>query len=168
MFNDDGLRALAEAAAREETGARGLMTVAERALRIYKFELPGTTVKQFVVNRALVENPQAELERILADRSYETKLIMAELAREFARRFEQRHALKLSLLPDAVAQLIEDALRSNRGMLEHCAEVFKDFEYGLNLVYKNSGQTIFTIDAETIKHPEKKLSAWVVESFKAE
>jgi ATP-dependent Clp protease ATP-binding subunit ClpX len=50
LFQDDGLRRIAERAADEKTGARGLMTVCERAFRDLKFELPSTQVKRFVVD----------------------------------------------------------------------------------------------------------------------
>ena len=54
MFTDDGLRAMAKLAAEEQTGARGLVTVGERVLRPFKFELPGSGVRRFVVHEALV------------------------------------------------------------------------------------------------------------------
>src|SRR6185312_7162855 len=44
LFRDDGLRRIAELAAEEKTGARGLMTVCERIFRDLKFELPSTAV----------------------------------------------------------------------------------------------------------------------------
>ena len=49
LFSDDGLRRIAELAGEEQTGARGLMTVCERVFREFKFELPSTHVKRFVV-----------------------------------------------------------------------------------------------------------------------
>jgi endopeptidase Clp ATP-binding regulatory subunit ClpX len=65
-FKDDGLRRLAEIATGENTGARGLMTVCERVFRDLKFKLPTSRVKSFAVTRALVDNPAAELKRLLA------------------------------------------------------------------------------------------------------
>jgi len=65
-FRDDGLRALAEMARGEETGARGLMTVLERVFRDLKFKLPSSKVKRVTVTAALVREPKAELARLLA------------------------------------------------------------------------------------------------------
>jgi len=65
-FKDDGLRQLAELAASELTGARGLMTVCERVFRDLKFKLPGSRVKRFAVTARLVEAPAQELRRLLA------------------------------------------------------------------------------------------------------
>ncbi len=67
-FKDDGLRRLAELAATEQTGARGLMTICERVFRDLKFQLPGSRVKKFAVTTKLVESPAAELRRLLAGR----------------------------------------------------------------------------------------------------
>ena len=65
-FKDDGLRELANLAAGELTGARGLMTVCERIFRDFKFKLPGSRVKRFAVTARLVEAPAQELRRLLA------------------------------------------------------------------------------------------------------
>ncbi|HMO63930.1 MAG TPA: AAA family ATPase, partial [Verrucomicrobiota bacterium] len=67
-FKDDGLRRLAELAAGENTGARGLMTVCERVFRDLKFRLPSSRVRQFAVTARLVDDPAAELKRLLAAR----------------------------------------------------------------------------------------------------
>jgi endopeptidase Clp ATP-binding regulatory subunit ClpX len=67
-FRDDGLRRLAELAASEATGARGLMTVCERVFRDFKFRLPSSRVKRFAVTAGLVADPAGELKRLLAGR----------------------------------------------------------------------------------------------------
>ena len=64
-FRDDGLRRLAELAAGEGTGARGLMTVCERVFRDFKFRLPTSRVREFAVTARLVDQPAAELKRLL-------------------------------------------------------------------------------------------------------
>lgn len=64
-FNDAGLRRLAELAAEEGTGARGLMTVCERVFRDLKFRLPSSRVRRFEVNAALVDDPPAALRRLV-------------------------------------------------------------------------------------------------------
>jgi ATP-dependent Clp protease ATP-binding subunit ClpX len=166
MFTDDGLRALAKLAADEQTGARGLVTVGERVLRPFKFELPGSGVRRFVVHEALVLNPEAELRRILSDGKYEERLVMAEIAKQFAARFGEKHLLRLDLTPDALEALVDGAMQSGRNMREHCALIFKDFEFGLKLISKNSGQTSFTIDRSVIEAPDQAMSRWVVASYR--
>lgn len=65
-FRDDGLRRLAELAADEQTGARGLMTICERVFRDLKFQLPGSKVRRLAVTAKLVDAPGVELRRLLA------------------------------------------------------------------------------------------------------
>lgn len=67
-FKDDGLRRLAQLAADEQTGARGLMTICERVFRDFKFQLPSSRVKKFAVTARLVASPAAELKRLLGGR----------------------------------------------------------------------------------------------------
>jgi len=64
----DGLRQIAKLAATEGTGARGLMTVCERALRNFKFELPSTEVREFTVTRELVEHPEKVLIELIGSK----------------------------------------------------------------------------------------------------
>ncbi len=66
-FKPDGLKEIAHLAQREETGARGLLTVCEKIFRNYKYELPSRQVKKFTVDRKLVKNPAAVLREILKD-----------------------------------------------------------------------------------------------------
>ena len=68
-FTDDGLRCLAELAASENTGARGLMTVCERVLRDFKFKLPSSGVKRLAINARAVQDPGGELRRLLGRKS---------------------------------------------------------------------------------------------------
>ena len=42
------------------------MTICERVFRDFKFKLPSTRLKRFVVTDQLVENPAGELKRLLA------------------------------------------------------------------------------------------------------
>jgi ATP-dependent protease Clp ATPase subunit len=64
-FKDSGLRQLAELAANEQTGARGLMTVCERVFRDFKFKLPGSRVKRFAVTAEVVTEPHSALRKLL-------------------------------------------------------------------------------------------------------
>src|SRR6185503_7870565 len=76
LFREDGLRRVAELAVEEKTGARGLMTICERVFRDWKFELPSTPVKRFVVTRELVDNPPGELKKLLAEHENEERHVM--------------------------------------------------------------------------------------------
>src|SRR5581483_3079172 len=93
LFQDEGLRRIAELAGEEKTGARGLMTVCERIFMNFKFELPSTPVKRFVVTREVVERPGEALNQLIADHEKEERAVMRQIVHEFAARFEKEHGL---------------------------------------------------------------------------
>jgi ATP-dependent Clp protease ATP-binding subunit ClpX len=65
-FEDEALRLLAESAAQEKTGARGLVSVIERVLIQFEKKLPSTDIRELVVTPEMVTQAQAELDRLLA------------------------------------------------------------------------------------------------------
>lgn len=64
-FTPCALREVACRAATQGTGARGLLTILEAALRPYNFELPSHAVRSLKVNAQMIREPQAQLERLL-------------------------------------------------------------------------------------------------------
>jgi endopeptidase Clp ATP-binding regulatory subunit ClpX len=166
LFADEGLRRIAERAGDEQTGARGLMTVCERVFRDIKFELPSTKVSRFVVTRELVEDPAAELQRILADPKQEERIVARQLVDEFARRFQENHGMKIRFTDAAADMLVAEALEKAQSVRDLCAKRFKDFQFGLKLIAQNSGQQEFVIDTDAVQAPDKVLSDWVVASYR--
>lgn len=167
LFAEEALRRIAEKAAAEKTGARGLMTICERVFRNYKFELPGTSVKQFHVTRAMIDDPETELTKLMMSQVDSEIEIAKALVLEFANRFEKSHGLGLRFVPEAVDALIEIARREEKSVREICENRFEDFQFGLRIISQNSGQTQFEIDESVIADPEKILSQWVVASFQS-
>ncbi len=96
-FEEQALRRLAEMAAQEKTGARGLVSAIERVLIQFEKRLPSTDIKKFVVTADLVADPEAELARWLSQEEqayYEERFAQAnlrerEVLREAIRRREQ-------------------------------------------------------------------------------
>jgi endopeptidase Clp ATP-binding regulatory subunit ClpX len=166
VFSDEGLLTIAEEAAGENTGARGLLTVCERCLREFKFELPSTSIRQFVVTRELVEHPDKELRRILHEPAYEQRELMRQCVHEFERRFGEKHKLGIKFTDDAVEEIVERAQQAQKSVTEFCRELFKDYQFGLNLVKNNTGQTEFEIPKTALANPDKFLSDWVVSSYR--
>src|SRR5256885_10098561 len=116
LFRADGLRRVAELAAEEKTGARGLMTICERVFRDLKFELPSTTVKRFVVTGGLVENPPAELQKLIEEHTKEERHVMAQLAHDFASRFNETHRLQIRFTEEAAERLVTAALEQGKAV----------------------------------------------------
>ncbi len=65
-FEDETLKSLAEQAALEKTGARGLVSVIERVLIQFEKRLPSTAIKELVVTPEVVAHPAEELKRLLS------------------------------------------------------------------------------------------------------
>ncbi len=166
MFSDEGLRRIAERAADEQTGARGLMTVCERVFRDIKFELPSTNVKRFVVTRELVDAPASELQKILADPGVEERIVARQFVDEFALRFQESHGISIRFTDAAADLLVKEALDQSQSVRDLCAKKFKDFQFGLKLITQNAGPREFLIDADAVLAPDKTLSEWVVASYR--
>lgn len=165
-FDDAALREIAVAAARENTGARGIMTVCERILRDYKFELPGTTVTELRIGEALVADPASVLSAVLAAAPPVGDARAVSDLSAFRRKFEEEHGVRLAFDPEAVTRLAALAERDGCSVLEMCRERFRDFQFGLQLIRKNTGQTTFPVTAEAVEDPDRYLSNLVVTSYR--
>jgi ATP-dependent Clp protease ATP-binding subunit ClpX len=166
LFREDGMRRIAELAADEKTGARGLMTVCERVFRDFKFELPSTVVKQIVITRELVDSPAPTLRTLLAEQAKQEREVMKQVVHEFAQRFRESFGLTLKFTDDAAEHLVSLALEQNKTVRDLCGEKFKDFQFGLRLLSQNTAKTEFIMDRAVVDAPEKALSEWVVASYR--
>ena len=166
LFRDDGLRRIAELAGEESTGARGLMTICERVFRDFKFELPSTLVRRFVVTRDLVDNPSGELRKLLAEHQKEEQGVARQLAHDFAARFGDNYKLNIRFTEAAADRLVALSLEQSMPVRDLCAARFKDYQFGLKLIAQNTGQQEFVIDEDAVESPDKVLSEWVVKSYR--
>lgn len=164
-FKDDALKRISEMAEVEKTGARALMTVCERLLRNFKFELPGTSLAELEIDGVLVENPESALKELLNQAgAMGDSRVVGEIA-AFRRKFEEAHGVRLVFDPEAVARLGAVAEERGQSPLQTCEELFRDYQFGLKLIQKNTGQKVFEINAEAIDDPDKYLSSQVVSSY---
>ncbi|MFO7984576.1 MAG: AAA family ATPase [Desulfatiglandaceae bacterium] len=81
-FEADALLKIAEMAASEKTGARGLVSAMEKVLIPFEKKLPSTDIKQFLVTREVVENPEGQVQQLLKDPENEEVVARFERARE--------------------------------------------------------------------------------------
>ncbi len=167
-MDNPSLKEVADRAYKEKTGARGLMTILERAFRGFKFELPSTSIKTLKVDKDTIEDPDKQLKQLLrANLSSQHDVLKKEI-REFTDRFEVQYGFKLAFTEDAITALIEESLETDKTIRGICERKFQDFNHGLTLISRNTGQKSFTIDAAVIRDAEKSLSNWVVASYKEE
>ncbi|MDA8632657.1 AAA family ATPase [Verrucomicrobiales bacterium] len=167
-FRDEALQRIAEEAEKEKTGARGLMTVCERLLRNFKFELPGTTLAELEIDGELVDEPDQTLANLLEKAGpVGDSRVIGEIA-AFRRKFEQEHGVRLTFENDAVACVGDIAEDRGQSVLRLCEDLFRDYQFGLKLIQRNTGRDTFAIPAEALADPDKYLSGLVVASYREE
>ncbi len=166
VFTDDSLRLISGLAAVESTGARGLLTVCERLLRDFKYEFPGAGVKNFEITPEVLDHPVEAIARLLQAGVAEARIAQRLVIGQFAARFGDQHGLVFRFEDEAVSRLIEVAEEKNIPVRDLCESLFKDYQFGLGLIRRNSGRSEFLIPAGAVDAPDRVLSQWVVASYR--
>jgi ATP-dependent Clp protease ATP-binding subunit ClpX len=164
-FDDEALRLMANAAAMEKTGARGLLTVWEKLFRDFKFYLAGSGISQLRVTAELVREPKRVLDRLLAEGHKQEAIVLDQQIDFFSESFRRQHDLEIAFEDAARRRLVERAQTEKMSMADLTAHLFRDFHFGLNLVRKNSGQNKFILPIAAVDAPDKFLSELVVQSY---
>ena len=165
LFADCGLRRISENAIEQKTGARALMTVCERVLRNYKFELPSTGVTNFVVTADVVDDPENQLQRIIEDSEYNQNTILQEHVRRYESQFNNDHGLEILFDAEATGAICERALSHKKHVNQICDEILTSYQHGLNLIKQNTGQTSFTFPIDVVENPDPVLEQWIRDSY---
>jgi ATP-dependent Clp protease ATP-binding subunit ClpX len=166
QFEDEALHEIASRAALEKTGARGLVTVCERLFRDFKFELPGSGVRTLTIDSNLVNEPQEALNAILDKAHAEAELNQAEMVRQFASVFSQKHGVRFAIEDAAISKIVERANEARQNIADFCNILFKDYPYGLKLLRDRDVNLTFSVPGAAIDDPDKYLSERVVEFYR--
>ncbi|BDS06001.1 hypothetical protein NT6N_10410 [Oceaniferula spumae] len=164
-FEDSAIEKIAERAETENTGARALMTVCESMLRDFKFELPGTAVSELSIDADLIEKSSEVLAKY---RELGQRVDVAKAREEadlYCREFQEKQSITISLTDEAVSLLGKEAAAQGRSVLQICQQRFKDLQFGLKLIQKNTGQGEFELGEEAVEDADKFLSDRVVQSY---
>ena len=167
LFSDKGLHRIAEQAYLQGTGARALMTVCEKTLREYKFELPSSNIREFVVTEKVIENPAGELQHILEDADYNFQIVMCERVRRYEEDFHREHQMQIQFDDEATELLCQKAIDQGRAPKEICEELLQSYQHGLNLIKQNTGQSVFTFTKAVVDDPDVMLERWIRDSYAA-
>lgn len=165
LFSECGLRRIAEKAMEQKTGARALMTVCEKVLRNYKFELPSINLKEFVVTEDVVEKPDTELKRITEDDIYNRHSVMHEQIRRYEAKFFADHDLEIEFDREATETVIEHSFKKDQSIQQVCDCILESYQHGLNLIKQNTGQTSFKLPKQVVENPDPVLEKWIRDSF---
>ena len=164
-ITDDAILKIAEKAADEKTGARGLVTILERTFREYKFELPSTGIRSFDVDDQTVESPHHSIKELLEqNRDQVDDSMLADVDR-FVDDFKRLHGFELRIRKPAKVALVKLAAQGNRSVFAFCEKKFADFQHGLSIISQRTGKKSFVIERKAIDDPDKELSRWVIDSF---
>ncbi len=166
-FTTEGLREIARLAVKEGTGARGLITVCEKILRDFKYELPERGIESFKVDRALVARPAEALKELIKKAAPARNRGYRKALKRFEEEFSREYDLKLSFSPAAARTAGRLARKQKIGIEDFCRQTLKDYPYGLNLIRKNSGVSDFVITPDALEKPAETLSRWIMESFRS-
>ncbi len=162
----EAVREIADLAHREKTGARGLMTVLERTLRDFKFELPSSGISHFELDTETVENPKDALKKLLIENGDLRRGVMLADIDAFSAAFEKTEGFKMNFDDEAKDALLAKAIESDKSISSICSTLFKDYKHGLAIVSRNTGKREFQIGAGAVENPDKFISDMVVESIK--
>ncbi len=158
VFSDDALKIFASKAYKENTGARGLVSVVEEALLDFEEKLPSQDIPRFAVTNELLEDPKknvldllskknalnwnAEYEKVFLDHK---NYILTYLTNNW-KTFSLKHGLTLSEIRcHMVAQYfcnnvmeIEDAVKKIKGFHDSVKEIELEISksYNLNIVFE--------------------------------
>ena len=114
----------------------------------------------------MIEDPLKTLRQLKEKNAHlQQDVWLADLKR-FATEFEKAHGFNLEFKPMAADALIAEGTETDRTIQSLCEEKFKDFEHGLSIINRNTGQTVFKIGRLAVENPDKELSKWVVRSIK--
>lgn len=161
-FEDKALRLLAERAAQEKTGARGLVSVLERVLIQFEKRLPSTDIRELVVTPEMVSRAQEELDRLLTqpddperrERFQQAGLKERELLRESIWRREQELLLQHQLpLTETRVEMLADLYLHFDGDLkaafEAMARLFQQVRH-FEERFQEDHELILHFDAEAV------------------
>lgn len=153
-FTDEALKMLAHKAHLEKTGARGLLSVFEKALIKFEKTLPSTNIKALLVDKNIVSEPESELQKMLL-------LYIEEDIKKFQKDFLAKHGIYLDFDKSAINEIRELALHGNNSIKQICNDLFHDYHYGIKL----TGKDTFIIKSEAVKNPTEYLNTFIRENY---
>jgi len=167
-FTDEALVEISKLAETEKTGARALMTVCEKILRDYKFELPSTGITELVVTGELVNCPEIELKRLLALPHSKKYKKLIQQAEKFESDFDAKHGMSIEFSKSAKELISSLSVESGSSVEDFLDSTLHSYEHGLKLIYQNTGKEHFVLDDDVIENPKLALELMIKASYDAD
>ena len=159
VFTDEALKELASRAHKENTGARGLVSVVEEAMLTFEEKLPSESVGQFAITKQVLDSPKQVLKDLIQgsdpgkyEAEYNQALVLfsdyiCEYVTKNWKIFSIRHGLTLTQIrTKMVAQYytahvmeIEDAVKQIKKFYDNVKEMELEISrsYDLNVVFED-------------------------------
>lgn len=150
-FDDSALKEIAHRAHQEGIGARGLLSVVEKALVKFEKLLPDSQIKKLSVTKELVLNPQDALCHLLTD----------DTISAFQRKFLEKNGLILELPPDSRHWIKQNLPFDPQKIIERLVEMFKNYEYGMKL----AGLQSLKITPKVLENPDNYLDKLIKKAY---
>lgn len=164
-FTDGGMRRIAELSVEERTGARGLMSVCEKLFREFKYRLPDSEVREFVVTEDLVGEPEKELMQLLEEPARFRAQVQRSRLKKLEDRILEKYGVSIALTEEGYGLLATEAQKTGKDPLEFSEAWFGEFEHALRLLAKNSGDKQFKLSAEALQSLPDTLERWIQDSY---
>ncbi|MGB0775881.1 MAG: hypothetical protein ACPGUY_08545, partial [Akkermansiaceae bacterium] len=126
---------------------------------------PGTSVSELTIDGELIDKRKEVLAKY---RELGNRVNVAKAREEvdlFCQEFQKLHGIVLEIEDGAVSLLAEKAENQGRSVLQVCQQKFKDYQFGLKLIQRNTSKGTFTLDASAVNDADKFLSDSVVQSY---
>ncbi|NRA68759.1 MAG: AAA family ATPase [Pseudobacteriovorax sp.] len=151
-IEDDAMKAISKLAAEEAIGARGLMTVCERIMRPFKFELPEYLVTELVITEALVQNPEQALIDLMSKLSPRPKPVRADhqFIKAFSDPLYDETGVRL-LITDSLSETLSEMPPSDE--LDLYLSIISHYRHGLALLRSKADCNELTLDVSFIEDP---------------
>lgn len=163
----EAMEKIAAQAEAEKTGARGLMTIFERILRNFKFELPSSGIHSFEVTTDTVDHPERALkELLLANQSLHQEEHLAAI-HAYEHAFFQENHLRILFSEDGIEELIRQSVLTDQPIPKLCASLFQDCVYGLKMIAQEEGCECVTLDRAFVQNPSEAISERVRKNFQS-
>ncbi|TKJ40718.1 hypothetical protein CEE37_07065 [candidate division LCP-89 bacterium B3_LCP] len=150
-FKDEALRLLAQQAALEKTGARGLLSAIERVLIKFEKKLPTVEVKDLLVTKELIEKPEKTLKEI----------VFEHILSKHSNTFKEQTGIELTYHRDARKKLSTIYDREGSGLDSHLQEALKDYFYGVKLM----GISRLVVTRDVLNDPKGTLDRLIKEAY---
>jgi len=160
-FDDEALKIVARNSLGEGTGARGLMTVLESALRDFKFYLPGSGRTQLAVTARLIESGPEVLAEIRSAPEEAAADFSALEIRRFEREYEKEHEVRLRLDESAVAMAAALATELDMTIQSYLQATFRPHADFMRKIRKETGRLNFPVTPQILNRPGEGAEIWL-------